>query len=224
VHPWPSYTSPMLKGEAHWLAQELAALPDDAFPLLDIGSSTAAFREDEQSFISDLVFRPLSDRGCEVIHADLKPAPGVDVVMDFTDASDRRRISARQIRTVLCSNVLEHLLVEPRQAARYLVELCASRGYVIVTVPKRYGYHEDPIDNGFRPSAEQLADLFPDCEVLTATNVVGPVLAVHHARARGWPRYLMRAAVPLYRPRAWAGSVAWFWRHAEVACVVVRTP
>jgi hypothetical protein len=215
----------MLEVEARWLARELAALPGDAFPLLDIGSSTAAFREDQQSFISDLVFRPLSDRGYEVIHADLRAGPGVDVVMDLTDAADRLRVSSQhQIRTVLCSNVLEHLSVEPREAARYLVELCRSRGYVIVTVPRRYGYHEDPIDNGFRPSVQQLADLFPDCEVITSRSVVGPVLAVHHARARGWPRYLLRAAVPLYRPRAWAGSVAWFWRHAEVACVVVRTP
>jgi hypothetical protein len=215
----------MLEVEARWLARELAKLPGDAFPLLDIGSSTGAFRQNEQSFISDLVFRPLSDRGYKVIHADLKTAPGVDVVMDLTEAADRHRVSGQhEIRTVLCSNVLEHLSVEPREAARYLVELCRPRGYVIVTVPRRYGYHADPIDNGFRPSAEQLADLFPDCEVLTSTNVVGPVLAAHHASARGWPRYLVRAAVPLYRPRAWAGSVAWFWRRAEVACVVVRTP
>jgi len=215
----------VLEAEAHWLAQVVAALPDDAFPLLNVGSSTAAFRQDEQSFIDELVFEPLRARGREVVHADLKREPGVDVVMDFTDAQDRRRVTEQLgVRTVLCSNVLEHLSIKPTDAAHHLVELCAPRGYVIVTVPRRYGYHADPIDNGFRPSAEQLAALFPNCESIAAANVVGPVLAAHQARARGWPRYLMRVAVPVYKPRAWAASVAWFWRRAEIACVLVRTP
>src|SRR5205085_4736707 len=34
-------------------------------------------------------------------------------------------------------------------------------GFLILTVPYRFPYHEDPIDTMFRPSVEELAQLFP---------------------------------------------------------------
>lgn len=211
----------MLRAEAEWLNGALSTLPEDAFPLLNLGSSTRRFREVDQPFINELLFTPLDG---QVVHADLKPDDGVDVVLDFTSAADRERLRAEvgEIRSVLCSNMLEHLGIPPREAAMHLLDLVPSGGHLLVSVPERFGYHEDPIDNGYRPTAAELAAIFPGCDVIASDDVPGPILALHHASTRGWLRYLARVAVPFYKPKVWAGKIAWFWRPALIACVLLR--
>jgi hypothetical protein len=214
----------VLEAEAAWISTALGALPDDAFPLLNLGSSTRAFREHDQPYIDRLIFRPLADRHVSVIHADLKAEDGVDVVFDFTSPADRARLGQKvgAVRTIICSNMLEHLTIPPSEAAAHLLEICPPGGHLIVTVPERFGYHPDPIDNGFRPSSDELAALFDGSVVLGKADVEGPTLATVNASYRGWPRYLARALMPFYEPRVWWGKVTWFWRPAEVACVLLR--
>lgn len=220
------YDAWVLKEEAAWLGATLASLPDAAFPLLNLGSSTRAFREEQQPFIDELIFRPLRERGVSVVHADLKQDDGVDVTVDFTDASAREQLRNHvgDIRTVVSCNMLEHLTIDPEEAAEHLLDLVAVDGYLVVTVPHRYGFHADPIDNGFRPTPQQLADLFQKrAKILYAGDVVGPRLVVHHVRTKGLLRYVMRVSVLwAYKPQTWRGLVRPFWGHALVACAVVR--
>jgi hypothetical protein len=214
----------VLEAEAAWIQEVLGELPDDAFPLLNLGSSTREFREHDWPYIDELIFQPLATRGVAVIHADLKAEDGVDVVFDFTSPIDRARLVEKvgTVRTIICSNMLEHLSIRPSEAAAHLLEICPSGGYVIVTVPKRFGYHPDPIDNMFRPSSAELASLFDGSVVLRQADVRGPTLAAVNAGYRGWPRYMARVVMPFYEPRVWWGKVAWFWRPAEAACVLLR--
>jgi hypothetical protein len=215
----------MLTEEARWLEETLSALPDEDFPLLNLGSGTRDFRRLQQPHIDQFVFDPLRARGVRVVHSDLQRADGVDLALDFTKREDRQLLSESEwsIRSVLCSNMLEHLEMSPDEAAAHLLDLCPIGGLLLVTVPRRYGYHPDPIDNGYRPSPSQLVSLFTRrADVVTSDVIKGPFLVAHRARDRGLVRYCLRLAAPFYKPREWSGQISWFWCRASVTCVVVR--
>ena len=67
----------------------ISTFPSAAFPPIDLGGSTGVYRMGEQAFINSEIFTPLARSGHPVIHADLKAAVGVDVVIDFTRKIDR---------------------------------------------------------------------------------------------------------------------------------------
>jgi hypothetical protein len=184
----------MFYEESLWLKGVLAtlAVPHGSV-VLDIGSSDEQFRTSVQPYIHENVHRPLLDRGVRLLHTDAKAAPGVDLVMDVTAESDatldEHRASAR---LVLCTNMLEHV-IDRAAVARRLCSLLDERGILIVTVPRRYPEHLDPIDTLFRPSPQQLAELFRpiahDLRVLEATTV--PVRHPRHYRPKSrWRRYV----------------------------------
>jgi hypothetical protein len=152
--------------EACWIAAQFAALPAERLsPLINVGSSTAEFREQRQPHIDRLVFGPLRAARVDVIHSDLKAAPGVDVAGDLMDAGVQAALRARRPGALLCSNLLEHVR-SPAQVARAMTTLLGSGGVIVVTVPFSYPYHADPIDTGFRPTPAELAALFPGCDLV----------------------------------------------------------
>lgn len=150
----------MFEEEAGWIERVLAGI--QAAPgtcVLDIGSSTAHFRTVEQPFIETRIFAPLRARGAEIVHLDAKPADGVDVVCDLTDPGvDVAGTLGRRFDVVLCCNLLEHV-VDRETTVDRVAGLVAPGGTLIVTVPGRYRYHEDPIDTLFRPSPQELIAL-----------------------------------------------------------------
>lgn len=152
----------MLKAEARWLGRTLALLPLHAgSTLLNIGSSTEDYRRREQPWVHREIFEPLSERQVEVVHVDLKSAPGVDLVGDLLDPRFLDLCTDMQPDAVLCSNLLEH--VPSRDAlCQGLGRLVADQGHLIVTCPYDYPYHPDPIDTMFRPTVDVLTAHFPE--------------------------------------------------------------
>ncbi|MEJ7596862.1 MAG: hypothetical protein WKG01_03035 [Kofleriaceae bacterium] len=212
--------------EAAWIANQLAALPIATIsPFLNIGSSTAEFRERKQPHIDREIFAPLRAKGVEIIHADLKDAPGVDVAGDLADPQIQARLRERQPRAALSSNLLEHVR-DPGQFARLMRSLVAPGGFVIVTVPRSYPFHADPIDTGFRPSPEELAALFPGTRL-----VVGEVVADSTYGAELWqrgPRRAVRSLLGALKPFGDAAknrrdSLRWLVRPFTTSCVVLAT-
>jgi len=64
---------------------EILLAAGEISPLLNLGSSTRAFREVEKPHIEPELFALLREAGIEVIYGDLKPASGVDIVGDIPD-------------------------------------------------------------------------------------------------------------------------------------------
>ena len=77
----------MLREEACWLAARLRSWPCDRGVVVNIGSSSGAFRSETQPWIDELVFAPARARGLSIVHQDLFPAPGVDVAGDLRTAA-----------------------------------------------------------------------------------------------------------------------------------------
>lgn len=149
----------MLRAEAAWIGRVLRQLPDESFPLLNLGSSTAMFRQVEQPWIDALVFEPLRRAGRSTVHVDVRSADGVDVVADITRNADLVRLTTIDYGTVLCSNLLEHL-PDPTVGIDVLIRLSRPGQRLVVTGPLRFPAHADPIDNGFRPDPGVVVKMF----------------------------------------------------------------
>lgn len=51
-------------------------------------------------------------------------------------------------------------------AAANIAAIIPEGGFLIVSVPRVFPYHPNPIDNGFRPSTGDLKRLFPDFKII----------------------------------------------------------
>ncbi len=160
----------MLKDEARWLSARLQNLSSNDGPLLNVGSSSAHFREQVQPWIHEWVFAPLEQRLVPVIHQDLFAAPGVDVAGDLLDSTCQDRLQSLGVRSILSTSLLEHV-VDRAQIARIMSDLLPSGGRLLITVPHAFPYHPDPIDTLFRPTCDELIALFPDLTVTDAQLV-----------------------------------------------------
>jgi SAM-dependent methyltransferase len=216
----------VLEAEAAWLGARAAALPDDAFPLLNLGSSTERFRRVEQPWVHAEIFAPLARRKVRVVHCDLKPETGVDIVADLLSADGQARLRAIGAHTILCSNMLEHV-VDRHRAIAAIASLLPPGGRLLVSVPSAFPYHPDPIDTRYRPTPEELAADFAPArlEVVEQAEITGRRAGHYladHGRAR-W-RFAARMALPVVKPRNWVENVRWAARPVRASCLVLRRP
>lgn len=218
--------------EAEWIKRQLlAAGPERCSPVANVGSSTLEFRTLRKPHIEQLLLKPLREAGFEFVHIDIKAAPGVDMVGDLTDPHFLAEVQARNCKSVICSNLLEHL--PERQG---VIDACQSMvrgdGVMIMTVPYSYPYHPDPIDTLYRASPEQLAAEFPELEMTTGI-VLRDGTALREAFAKGLLNGLLYVPMALarvarfWRPRialAQAHQLTWLFRQYAITCAVFRRP
>ncbi len=165
----------MFREESAWIRQALKAaeLPS-AGRVLNLGSSSAAARGD-QPWIERDVLEPLRARGLEVVNADLKQEPGVDVVCDIeAPGFDPDRDLGGRFDLVLFNNVLPHVESVPR-AAHAAVNAVADGGLLLASVPRSFRKTWDPVENGFRASVRSLVRLLgsgPERVVVVAADEV----------------------------------------------------
>jgi hypothetical protein len=216
----------MLREEAQWLRDQLDLLgPADLSPMCNIGSSTAHFRRVEQPYIEECLFAPMRARDIEVVHVDTKTGQGIDLVGDLTDIGFLRRLTALRPRSIMCCNLLEHVL-DRQIICDAMRSMVPPGGYLFLTVPHRFPYHEDPIDTMFRPTIAELAQLFPGTSIHAAGIVParrGPI----EMSGRRWPvqKMILRALAPFYRPRRWWSVARGLYQMAtgySVTCVLFR--
>lgn len=216
----------MHREEAQWIADRLASIdPEKLNPLLNIGSSTEEFRRVQQPHIDALIFEPLRRNEIRVVHLDIKEGPGVDLIGDLTDPGFLKQLKLQRFRTVLCSNLLEHI-ENPCEVAKAIVEIVHDGGFIMVTVPMVYPKHLDPIDTMYRPTPAELANLFSGTILIDDTAL--SVRKVWSSFSRNWLgliHLICRASVPLYKHRGWITAVhklAWLFRERKIACAFLE--
>ena len=218
----------MQRAEASWLGAQLDRIaPSNLSPMLNVGSSTAHFRNNRQPWMERSVFGPLRERGVIVKHVDMKQGDGVDLTGDLMDPAFVQRLASYGFRSVLCSNVLEHVS-DPVGLSRQLPGLVAPGGHLIVTGPLRFPYHPDPIDTRYRPTPEDLVGLFPGLVVVVAEAV--DCGSFFESLTHGWRELIARVAwvfLPFVRRRGWIGNLhrlGWIGARFSASCVVLRRP
>ena len=218
----------MLPQEADWIHDILYdTIGRDAFPLLNVGSQTLWFRTVAQPHIDEAIFAPARACGWPVIHVDLQKANGVDMAGDLCDPEFRKTLLDVKPRAILCSNLLEHLPVAIRDTiCQAMVALLPPGGYLLVTVPSSFPYHPDPIDTYFRPAAADLARFFPGAHLLKCHELEGETRwAYFRQQPRALAKVALRALLPFYRLRCWAGVMHqffWLFRPIRIACALLQ--
>jgi hypothetical protein len=217
----------MFAAEARWVGDHLAAFPAEQLsPLLNIGSSTSEFRNNAQPWTGHHIFAPLAARQVEIVHLDVRDGPGIDIRADLFDDADFARLRAVRYRALLCCNVLEHVR-DPGEFARRCAALVLPGGIIVVTVPRSYPHHGDPIDTLYRPTPEQVAKLFPETSVHTAEIVDVGESYRDEVRRRPWLllRPLARAPAPFLGLDKWRRSMQkpyWLFHNYQVSAAVLR--
>ena len=219
----------MFEAEAIWL-ENLLRLHDGEVlsPMLNIGSSTGRFREQDQPWTERRIFAPLKARGVEVFHLDNREGEGIDIRADVLSAAALPRIKAFGPKSILCCNILEHV---PDAAAlvRRCIEIVGPGGLIFVTVPYSYPHHRDPIDTMFRPSPEELAALFRPAEMVRGEVIDTGESWRDEVGRRPWIllRPLLRLPFPFIAFAGWKRSMRrlyWLRNPYRVTGAVFRVP
>jgi hypothetical protein len=199
--------------------------PRSLYPMCNLGSSTLDFRTVEQPYVDAELFASARALGHEVVHVDMKAAPGVDLVGDFSDRTFVAQLRRKTFKSVMCCNLLEHVF-DRQKLADIVMSLIEPGGYIIGSVPNDFPYHEDPIDTMFRPDIGDVVKLFPGTQITGAKIVRASSYGYDMKRSRRDAFWVgVRACVPIYRPKRWAASVRKIlrlWRGYRVTCVVLR--
>ena len=217
----------MFAREARWIADRLAAFPAAAIsPLIDIGSSTGEFRTQTQPWIDRDIFAPLAARGVAISHLDAREGDGIDLRGDLLDDADFARLRQRRYRALLCCNILEHV-ADPAELALRCTELVMPGGIIVVSVPRSYPRHADPIDTLYRPDPGELAGLFRGSTVLAAEIIDVGESYLDEVRRRPWIllRHLARAPFPFLDREKWTASMRkpyWLFHNYRVSAAVLR--
>lgn len=152
----------MFREESIWIKNALQKLrPVNGYKdVANIGSSTAHFRQIIQPHIHSNIISTLENGGWNVLNVDMKADDGVDIVADVTSKDFAAPLQNRFALTI-CTNLLEHV-EDINLVAQNLIDITRSGGHILITVPYIYKIHLDPIDNGFRPTPQEIVDLFKD--------------------------------------------------------------
>lgn len=216
----------MFKAETDWIVSRLAAIDAPSLsPMLNIGSSTLAFRSQVQPWIQGNLIKPLEGRGVRIVHADLKSGAGVDISADMNTPEGFAALAAVGARSIMVCNVLEHV-TDPGAFARRCLDLVQPGGYVIVTVPRSYPYHRDPIDTMYRPTPAEAASLFDGTSMITG-EIIDAGSYRDQVRARPWiiSRQILRAPFPFLGWTKWKRSMAklyWLVYPYQISCTILR--
>jgi hypothetical protein len=213
--------------EADWLREQLLAIgPQSASPILNIGSSTELFRTVSKPHIEQRLFAPLRAAGFDIIHVDMKSGQGVDIICRIDDPDVGEKLRVTGAKTLLCSNMLEHV-ENPARVAAVCESLLPSGGHLLVTVPRAYPYHPDPIDTMYRPTVDELAALFTESALVDSLAINdGSVLADEQRKGLlslvRFPFHsLWLLFSGLWRPGIAAARwqrLCWLGRDIEVSC------
>ncbi|MEI6429675.1 MAG: hypothetical protein WCO45_15015 [Pseudanabaena sp. ELA607] len=219
----------MLRKEAIWLGEVISKLePEHLFPMLNLGSSNQYFREQAQPWINELVFQPAVNQGYKIIHTDLKSDVGVDLVGDLNDPNFIDLLNKQQVKSILCSNLLEHVN-NKEQLCQIITAIIPEKGYLLITVPRDFPLHLDPIDTLFRPNVSELKAFFPDLTLVKGEIVVDGLLC----QVTATPAFLyvlvmiLRLLCPIYQPLRWLDSLRyslWLFRNVSATCAVFKKP
>lgn len=146
----------MFSKESLWIQEQIHSLHlEKGSTVLDIGSSSPTYRDQKQPHIGKL-YEWLMDKGFVLYTLDIDPATHASFVVNIA-GTDVPKIGPFDL--VLATNILEH--IEPQQLDQAInnITTLVSRN-LLVTCPNFYPWHFQPIDNGLRPTAEELSVLF----------------------------------------------------------------
>lgn len=214
----------MLKNEALWLGKQAEQIAAERLsPLLNLGSQSETY-QNVTPWIEHYFLGPLRERGVKIINADLQDAPGIDLVGDILDPQFVKEVSQFGFKSIVCCNLMEHV-VDPTAVGCNITEMIPPGGFIFASCPRKFPYHPDPIDTGFRPTPKDLAALFPKTTLVADSTVVCETGWEYLAQG---PRTrlvkIARLALPFIRPKGWMNTArvtSWALKRFSASCALL---
>lgn len=155
----------MMLNESLWVKNMILGLNfAEGIHVLNFGCQDKMYLKTRPQ-IEENIIKPTLENNYRLFNFDLLPKEGVDFYGDILEDDIFKELKRYSFSVIYCFNVLEH--VEKIEAVcERLESVVRSKGYILVTVPYCYPLHDDPIDNGFRPSPQELALLFGRCKMV----------------------------------------------------------
>jgi len=156
---------------------------------INIGSSTADFVDISQPYIRCNVLNPLSENFL-IKNIDIKEQDGVDLVADFTKLNGQELIKKLEGNLYLISNLLEHI-PDYMIGIESIKSMLNTGDLLILSGPKSFPYHPDPIDNMFRPSIKELRQYFEndfeikDLQIVKSGTVFSSSVLMQNPKSTG---------------------------------------
>ncbi|MBJ24454.1 MAG: methyltransferase type 11 [Euryarchaeota archaeon] len=213
----------MLFEEAKFIGNLMHELnPEDVFPLCNLGSSNEELAKIRQPWIDKFIFEPAREKGYKVVNVDIKKHPGVDLVGDVTNPEFMKKLKKIGFKSVICSNLLEHVPNESRsEICNSLIELIPKKGYFFISGPYKFPYHPDPIDTMFRPNIEEMANLFPNTTLIKSSIITSN----DHKKPLELLKNIARIFMPFYKPNEWLffpRQFPWLFKNYKATCIVMQ--
>lgn len=213
----------MLFNEAKFIGDVMYKLqPEDVFPLCNLGSSDDDLSKYRQPWIDEYIFKPAREKGYKVVNVDIKEHEGVDLVGDVTDPNFMEKLKEIGFKSVICSNLLEHVPKKSRkEICDSLMELIPKEGYFFISGPYKFPYHPDPIDTMFRPNIEEMASLFPNSTIIESSIITSN----DHRKPIELAKNIVRIFMPFYKPREWLffpRQLPWLFRSYKATCIILQ--
>ncbi|MDP7457654.1 MAG: methyltransferase type 11 [Candidatus Woesearchaeota archaeon] len=216
----------MLIKESQWIGKNMSAVDSSSlFPLLNLGSSTKAYRKDQQPWNEEYIFSPFRGKNQKIINVDFKNEEGIDIVGDLTDSHFLKKLSGIKFNSILCTNLLEHL--EKKEAlCNWITNTIPKGGYLFISCPNKIMPHGNPVDTMFRPNIEELQSLFPTMKKVQTEIITDYTYATYLSKNRfGLLKYAIKLLLPFYQPKNWITYVRlipWIFKKFRVTCLVLK--
>ena len=215
----------MLEQESIYLRSIISSLDLPAGSrILNFGSQRQSVLR-YQPYIDDNIYGVARTKQWKIVNFDLIEGPGVDLHGDIMEAGVFDRLKQGRFAAVFVFNVLEHL-ENVGEICRRLEDLVSPGAYIVLSVPRKYPTHYDPIDNGFRPDVQQLVSSFPRSKMMDGAVVEDRTFGYYLLRnRRRLLKYLVRIGTPFFRPKNWWTQVLllpYLFKRFQVSCVLLR--
>lgn len=165
----------MFKEEARWIQSALSGAPiKSESKILEVGASNLEYRTVLQPHIHDFIHKPLLERGCDITFLDRKKDKGVDIELDLCSNSLPDSLFKNTYDLIICCNILEHV-IDRGLFINNLLRFSHPGTLLMITVPRVFEKHNDPIDTMYRPTVKELNDFihsYKNCKVIKSDTLV----------------------------------------------------
>lgn len=145
----------MFVEESVWILKNLRNVSKNK-SILDIGSGSLEYVMKEQPYINDL-YLELKARGYILKTMDMDPNSGADIIGDISSID----LGSSLYDIITTCSLFEHIERGKIDASiRNIYKLLKDGGICLVSVSFNLPLHLHPIDNGLRPTCNELQELF----------------------------------------------------------------
>jgi len=215
----------MLIKESKWIKQHFEQL--NLFKnssVLNIGSQDNKYNK-ENKHILDNVISPIKQNHI-FKNLDIKQGENIDYSGDILNDDFYKKMSGEKFDCILINNVLEHVTNYKLMIER-VGTLVKKDGYIVFTGPYDFPNHYDPIDNGFRPTVNEVHKLFPNFELIKGEIVTDYNLIFYMKRNLNYSiSLILRTIAPFYKWGKWKKAVLpkfkYLRKKYKITCVILK--